>query len=68
MMGDVIFRRYVNDPTTSETELHKRTGEPVEVLHRIEADVEVGPMYRVRFRDGFEADVFNEELDIEGMV
>jgi hypothetical protein len=44
----------------------ERSGERVEIIRPLsetEADLaEVGPMYRVRFADGMEADVFADEL------
>ncbi|WIB65705.1 hypothetical protein [Curtobacterium sp. MCBD17_040] len=51
---------------TSETDLDGRHGQRVHVigpLDESEYDVEeVGPMFRVRFDDGHEADVFSDEL------
>lgn len=45
--------------------LRERTGQEIEVLRELgddERDREVGRMFRVRFPDGHEADVFDEEL------
>lgn len=51
---------------TLEEDLTARSGQPCEVLRELvagrERDVEVGPMFRVRFSDGFTADVFGEEI------
>lgn len=46
-------------------ELHRRSDQPVTVLHRIGNvdESEVGPMYRVRFPDGYQHDAFESELD-----
>lgn len=63
------FRRYVSDPTTTETELHERAGQRVAVLGEIDPSTydrdEVGTMYRIQFikdqsRATYEA--FSEEL------
>ena len=47
-------------------ELMRRSGSKVDVVRPLtidEADIdEVGPMFKVRWRDGFEADVFEDEL------
>lgn len=64
-MRTAIFHRYVNDPTTLEVELHARSGQPCVILRPLgpdEADEEVGPMFRIRFEDGYEASAFAEEL------
>lgn len=48
------------------TDLRERSGQEVVVLRRLsleEADAEVGPMFSVKFADGFVADVFVDELD-----
>ncbi len=51
---------------TIEPDLIAHSGESCEVLRElvpgVERDVEVGPMFRVRFSDGFTADVFGEEI------
>lgn len=60
-----IFRRYVEDPTTAELELHARAGQEVEVLGPVDPatyDAEVGQMCRIRFADGYEAEAFAEEV------
>ena len=63
------FRRYVDDPSTSETELHRRSGQHVNVIGPVPPESydfsEVGPMSFVRFADGFEAEAFDEELTHE---
>lgn len=53
------------DMTNSERELHRRHGQRVEVTDKTVENVdvdEVGQMFVVRFADGFEADVFADEL------
>lgn len=51
---------------TTETELLKYNGTEVEVIRPLtedEADItDVGNMYKVRFGDGYEGDVFGDEL------
>lgn len=61
----IIFCRYVDDPHTSEQDLHKRSGQAVEVLRPLTADEADVPMFRIRFADGFEADAFADELHEE---
>ncbi|QIG59100.1 hypothetical protein SEA_FRANSOYER_92 [Microbacterium phage Fransoyer] len=63
-MSTAIYRRYVNDPSTSEKELHERSGQQVELIgDPFQADdVEPIMMQRVRFADGFEAEAFLDEL------
>ena len=49
----------------TEKELISRSHQKCKVLRRLtkdEADIEVGPMYHVKFADGHEADVFVDEL------
>lgn len=43
----------------------ERSGQPVEIVRELtgdEVDVEAGPMFRIRFSDGLEADAFDDEL------
>lgn len=52
--------------TITDSELRPRNGQVVEVLgptdpSRFEIE-ETGPMFRVRFPDGFETDAFEDEL------
>ncbi len=48
---------------SSDTELWHHTHQQVIILNKItDTDIEVGRMYRVRFPDGLEYDVFNNEL------
>ena len=49
---------------SADAELWHRTHQEVAVLHQLSDvnEVEVGKMYRVRFADGFEGDVFADEL------
>ena len=58
------FRLIADD---SDPELNRRNGQRVEVLRPLsdaEADLfEVGPMYKVRFADGYITDAFIEELE-----
>lgn len=58
------------DTHGADSSLNERTGQKVEILRPLtekEADLfETGPMYRVRFPDGFESDAFEDELlDVE---
>ena len=52
-------------PESQHAELWRHTKQPITILHRIldvdEEDIG-GPMYNVRFGDGFEHDVFYDEL------
>lgn len=54
------------DTHGADSSLNARSGQKVEVLRPLtdkEADLfETGPMYRVRFPDGFESDAFEDEL------
>lgn len=65
-MATVLFEyRCWKSAASNDAELWHRTRQQVTVLRRLgldEADEEVGPMYRVRFQDGFEGDVFEDEL------
>lgn len=57
--------RHNHPRSTGETELAAHHDQQCEVLRELgdsERDPEVGPMYRVRFQDGYEADVFYGEL------
>ncbi|WP_406245853.1 hypothetical protein ACI7YT_12495 [Microbacterium sp. M] len=59
------FRRYVNDPSTTERELHRRSGQRViaRPLNPEEYDAEeVGAMYEIEFPDGRDDVAFAEEL------
>ncbi len=59
------------DSHNGDSELNKYSGQFVEVIRpltRDEADIdEVGKMYKVKFIDGVEADVFDDELSSDGM-
>jgi hypothetical protein len=63
-MAQAIFRRYVSDSTTSEQELQKRSGEPVELIGEpyYPDEVEDYRMIQVRFADGYEAIAFEDEI------
>ena len=60
-----VFKYF--DTHGCDSELNSRSGAVVEVLRPLtedEADLhETGPMFRIRFRDGFETDAFEDELD-----
>jgi len=65
--GDpVIFHRYVDDPSTSETELHQRSGSAATIVAQVDPmtydSYEVGVLYDVMFVDGLIATVFGEEV------
>lgn len=48
---------------SADKELWHRTHQQVEILHKLDnIDTEIGKMYRVKFPDGFESDVFQDEL------
>lgn len=73
-----IFGVVGKELTVEELEIHKREGfltnqsdlvkynaQPFEVvrsLNEIEVDLEVAPMFKVRFGDGFETDAFMDEV------
>lgn len=52
--------------SNGDSEWDSRTGEVAEILHRLGSDeadvVDVGPMFHIRFNDGFEMDAFIDEL------
>ena len=57
---------YIFDTHGADSELNCRSGQLVKVIRPLteqEADIEeVGPMYKVEFADGFQTDVFEDEL------
>lgn len=61
------MERAVFDTHGADSALNERSGQGVEILRPLtaqEADAgEVGPMFRVRFDDGFETDAFDDELN-----
>lgn len=64
-MATTIFTAY--DTTNSERELHRHSGEAVEVLGRVELDHDEFNVYRVRFSDGYQAEAFDDELTVLGL-
>ena len=60
-----VYRRYVNDPSTIETDLHERTGQQVAVTP-VPLDTydyyETGLMYSIVFDDGYASTAFADEL------
>ena len=58
--------------STTDTELNKYNGTCVEILKPLterECDIaDVGNMYKVKFEDGYERDVFEDELDYTTMI
>lgn len=60
------MEKMIFDTHGGDSNLNDRTGQTVEVISTLtarEADIDdVGTMYRVRFDDGFETDVFADEL------
>lgn len=63
----MTFRRYVDDPATDEQELRHRSGQLVTLVGQAWDAEPAFPaehivMQRIRFKDGFEADAFAEEL------
>lgn len=65
-MGRMVFNRYVDDPTTSEQDLHARSGQVVSVASEVDHGTydfeDVGPIFNIVFDDGFEAQAFSDEL------
>lgn len=63
----LFTRRGGAKPTEGiEADLAYRDNQMVEIIRPLtldEADAEVGPMFKVRFSDGFTADVFEDELN-----
>jgi hypothetical protein len=53
-------------PKSIDAELWYHTDQECKLLYRLPSDkvdeIEVGKMFRVRFEDGFEYDVFEDEL------
>ena len=47
---------------SADANLWHHTHQAVAVLRKVSCDPEIGTMYRVRFGDGFESDVFGDEL------
>ena len=66
------YRKKVYDSHNGDSGLNARTGQVVEVLRELtdrEADIaDVGRMFHVRFADGFETDVFEDELEVHDTV
>ena len=60
-----VYHCYEGDDS-ADAELRDHTQQLVTVLRKLTApkvdEFDVGRMYRVRFHDGFEYDVFNDEL------
>lgn len=63
-MSTTTFRRYVDDPATSEHELRERSGQPVTLIGEpFETDPDEPIwMQRIRFADDHEAEAFIDEL------
>ena len=63
----MIIKKAIFDTHGGDSKLNNRSGEVVEVLRALtsdEADLnDVGPMYKIRFADGFETDAFEDELE-----
>ena len=57
---------FLFDSHGGDSQLNARTGQTVEILRALteqEADLDdVGPMFRIRFEDGYETDAFADEL------
>ena len=60
--------KFMFDSHGGDSKLNARTGQLAEVLRALttqEADInDVGPMFRIRFEDGFETDAFADELTL----
>ncbi len=63
--------RFMFDSHGGDSLLNARTGQLVEVLRALterEADLDdVGPMFHVRFEDGYETDAFADELTLHDL-
>ena len=68
----IVKERVVYNSHGADSELNIRNGMSVQVIGELdenEYDVEeTGLMYRVRFDDGFETDVFSDELELHLVV
>ena len=66
VMATVTFEYHCwESDESTDAELWHRTRQPVTVIRQLgpdEVDEEIGRMYHVRFQDGFEGDVFEDEL------
>ena len=61
-MATAIFTAY--DLTNSESDLHRHSGQTVDVLGKVDLDHDEFTMYKVRFSDGFQAEAFDDELTV----
>ena len=61
-----MVRWYTFDSHGADSQLKHRDGERIEFLGRLDPKdydvIETGPMYRIRFQDGFETDAFSDEI------
>lgn len=68
----VVKERVVYNSHGADSELNTRSGDSVEVIGLLDPNMydieEVGIMYRVKFTDGFETDVFADELELHLVV
>lgn len=66
MQAKLFTYRCWESEDSCDAELWHHTRQRVRVLHKISSsqvdEADVGKMYRVRFQDGFEYDVFEGEL------
>ncbi|QDP65399.1 MAG: hypothetical protein Tp182DCM212571_17 [Prokaryotic dsDNA virus sp.] len=69
-METAIFRRYVNDPATSEQDLHERSGQTVKLIGTPFKADPVEPIWvqLVQFEDGYKSEAFTDELSPEPKV
>ena len=60
------MRKAIFDTHGNDSELNPRSGQTVEIIRPLtekEADlIETGPMYKIRFPDGYIRDAFEDEL------
>lgn len=51
----------------ADSELTRRDGESIELLGKLDPsdydECETGPMFHIRFEDGFETDAFEDEIE-----
>ena len=64
-----LTRRLVFNSHGGDSELVGRDGSTVDIIGKLSPDeydeCETGPMYKVRFADGFVTDAFMDEIEIE---
>ena len=58
--------KVIFDTHGADSELNERSGQEVEIIRELTDDecdkAEVGNMYRIRFKDGYETSAFEDEV------